>query len=537
MIRAMNEREGGAGRMNPLAEGRRSSGVLLHISSLPGRFGIGDLGPEAHAFADVLAAAGQGLWQILPLGPTGYGDSPYQSFSTFAGNELLISPELLAREGFLEGADIDSAPDFPKGRVDFGWVIYWKRPLLFKAARRFLDTAGPERMAAYRAFRAASAAWLDDYALFMSIKEEFTKRAEAEGVFGAMWADYWPKGLARREPGALEEWKRDHGADIETRAVLQFFFHEQFGALRAGANAAGVSLIGDLPIFVAYDSADVWAKRDLFLLDAEGRPLEVAGVPPDYFSADGQLWGNPLYDWAEHRATGFAWWKDRMAKAMEACDIVRIDHFRGFEANWAVPFGRENARTGEWKKGPGAELFDALKAALGGLPVIAEDLGIITDGVNALRDGFGLPGMRVLQFAFSAGGPDGGLDAANSFLPHNYRPKAFVYTGTHDNNTLRGWLETEVPANVLPLIDAYLGLEGAGTEERARGLMREAMKSVAAWCVIPMQDILGLGGEARMNTPSTLGGSNWGWRMEGRGMPAEAEARLRAASRMFNRGG
>jgi 4-alpha-glucanotransferase len=536
MIHAMNEHELGAVRMSSLYDGSRSSGILLHITSLPGSYGIGDLGPEAHAFVDALAAAGQGLWQVLPLGPTGYGDSPYQSFSTFAGNELLISPEILARDGLLDPDDLASAPDFPKGRVDYGWVISWKRPLLFKAARRFLEKAGADRMAAYRAFREKAAFWLDDYALFMSIKEEFTRRAEAAGVFGAMWANYWPKDLARRDAVALEGWKREQAADIEARAVLQFFFHEQFGALRARANAAGVKLIGDLPIFVAYDSADVWANRNLFLLDSEGRPLEVAGVPPDYFSADGQLWGNPLYDWSAHRATGFAWWKNRMAKAMEACDIVRIDHFRGFEANWAVPYGRENARTGEWKKGPGAELFESLKAALGGLPVIAEDLGIITEGVHALRDGFGLPGMRVLQFAFSASGPDGGLDAANSFLPHNYKPNAFVYSGTHDNNTLRGWLEAEAPANVLPLIDSYLGLEKAGTEERARGLMREAMKSVAAWCVIPMQDILGLGGAARMNTPSTLGGSNWGWRMEGRGMPPEASALLKGASRMFNRG-
>ncbi len=534
MIGAMNDHERGAGRMNALAEGKRSSGILLHITSLPGRYGIGDLGPEAHAFVDALAAAEQGLWQVLPLGPTGYGDSPYQSFSTFAGNELLISPDILLREGFLSPADVEPLPAFPSDRVDYGWVISWKRPLLMKAARAFLERAAPERRAAYRAFRDAASYWLDDYALFMSIKDEMDARAAAEGAFGAMWATYWPAELRGRNEEALAAWRGSHIDDIEARSVLQFFFHEQLASLRMRANGAGVRLVGDLPIFVAYDSADVWARQELFLLDDAGKPLEVAGVPPDYFSADGQLWGNPLYDWKAHRESGYEWWRKRVGAALDACDIVRIDHFRGFESNWAVPFGRSNAREGQWKEGPGLELFNALKADLGeDLPIIAEDLGLITQEVHDLRDALRLPGMRILQFAFSRG-HDGRLDALNSFLPHNYEKRTFAYTGTHDNNTLRGWLDREVPSELLPLIDAYLGTKPGNREERALSLMREAMKSVAAWCVLPLQDVLGLGEEARMNAPSTLGG-NWSWRAGERGIPEHAAAWLRDAVRTFNR--
>ena len=346
----------------------------------------------------------------------------------------------------------------------------------------------------------------------MSIKEHYTALAIKADVFGAMWANYWPQELARGEPAALAAWKREKARDIEDRAVLQYFFF--------------------IPIFVAYDSVDVWAGRELFRLDPEGLPIEVAGVPPDYFSADGQLWGNPLYDWDVHAKAGFAWWIRRVKAALSMYDIVRIDHFRGFEANWAVPYGRPDARTGTWRPGPGRGLFRALQGELGqDLPVIAEDLGLITPEVHALRDEFGLPGMRVLQFAFNADESGAGLDAENGFLPHNYEPNAFVYTGTHDNDTLRGWLQEKATALQLGFIDQYLG----APTDRVRGLMREALKSVAAWAVIPLQDVLASDNRARMNTPSTLGGLNWAWRMERPGIPAEASDWLKRTSALFNR--
>jgi 4-alpha-glucanotransferase len=511
---------------------KRASGILLHISSLPGPYGIGDLGPQAFAFADALEGAGQCLWQVLPLGPTGYGDSPYQSFSTFAGNELLISPDILLSQGWLRKDDLSELPAFPSGRVDFGWVIHWKKPLLFKAARRFsMGAAGAER-AAYEAFREKNAAWLDDYALFMSIKEHYTALAIKADVFGAMWANYWPKELARGEAAALAAWRREKADDIEDRAVLQYFFFSQLEAMKSYANGKGIGIIGDIPIFVAYDSVDVWAGRGLFRLEPDGTPMEVAGVPPDYFSADGQLWGNPLYDWEVHARDGFAWWIRRVKAALSMYDIVRIDHFRGFEANWAVPQGQANARTGTWRKGPGRELFRALQGELGqDLPVIAEDLGLITPEVHALRDEFGLPGMRVLQFAFNPDESGAALSPENGFLPHNYEPNAFVYTGTHDNDTLRGWLEEKASPLLLKLIDEYLERPA----DRVRAMIREALKSVAAWAVIPLQDILGLDNSARMNTPSTLGAHNWSWRMEEPGLPAEASFWLKRTSALFNR--
>jgi 4-alpha-glucanotransferase len=511
----------------------RFSGLLLHITSLPGPYGIGDMGPMAYAFVDRLQQAGQTLWQVLPLGPTGYGDSPYQSFSTFAGNELLISPEVLQQEGWLEGSDLAELPAFPRDQVDYGWVIHWKRPLLAKAAEAFLTRADAAARADYQAFRARHTRWLDDYALFMSIKEHYTELAVKAEVFGAMWANYWPKELARADPAACEEWKRVNGRDIERRAVLQYFFFRQLSALKAYANGRKIKIIGDIPIFVAYDSVDVWAGRELFRLDQDGEPIEVAGVPPDYFSEDGQLWGNPLYDWEVHRRSGFAWWIDRVKSALSMYDIVRVDHFRGFEANYAIPYGEKTARVGAWRPGPGAELFRALKAALAGdLPIIAEDLGFITPEVHALRDQFGLPGMRILQFAFNADASDGRLSADNPFLPHNYFPDTVVYTGTHDNDTLRGWLEERASEAELACIDRYLG---GKVDDRPAMLIVEALKSVARWAVFPMQDLLGLGNEARMNTPSTLGGRNWGWRMAEGAFTQERAAWLKGSSAFFNR--
>jgi 4-alpha-glucanotransferase len=525
----------------------RSSGILFHPTSLPGLFGIGDLGPEAHRFVERLAEAGQRIWQVLPLGPTGYGDSPYASFSTYAGNELLLSPELLAAEGLLDAAELAAPGPFPEDRVDYGAVITWKRPLLEKAAARFLSGADPLRRAAFEAFRKAEDHWLEDYALFMAIKGDYDDRARREGRGGARWNNYWPADLALRRPAALRAERNNRAEAMARIEVLQFLFAEEWRALKAKANGAGIMIVGDLPIFVAEDSADVWTRRGLFRLDGRGRPIEVAGVPPDYFSTDGQLWGNPLYDWKAHRREGFAWWRSRLKAALARFDALRIDHFRGFEAYWAVPAGEGTARNGTWRKAPGEALFAAIRRDLGpDMPIVAEDLGFITEEVRQLRDGFDLPGMRVLQFAFDAAESGTAFDPANGFLPHNYVERCVVYTGTHDNDTFAGWV-----AQASPEERAYLaryfgydagGAEGCGSGGRSAGaggwpwaLVREAWKSVAAWAIAPMQDILGLGSDARMNTPSTLGG-NWAWRMRDGAFDAGLARRLAELSRLYGRG-
>ncbi len=511
----------------------RHSGILFHITSLPGPYGIGDMGPQAFAFADSLKQAGQSIWQVLPLGPTGYGDSPYQSFSTFAGNELLIAPELLKKDGWLSDADIGDIPAFPPERVDYGWVLYWKKPLLFKAAEKFLDKASAAQKKEYEDFRKKNAEWLDDYALFMSIKEHYTELAIKADVFGAMWANYWPKDLALAEPKAIAAWKKDNACNIECRAVLQFFFFRQLAALKSYANGKGIKIIGDIPIFVAYDSVDVWAHKELYLLDKEGIPTDVAGVPPDYFSADGQLWGNPLYNWPVHKASGYAWWIKRVEAALAMYDIVRIDHFRGIESNWAIPFGEKTARKGEWRKGPDHDIIEAFRKELGhDLPIIAEDLGFITPEVHALRDDFDLPGMRILQFAFNAAESGKGLSTDNSFLPHNYAPNTVVYTGTHDNDTLRGWLEGKASELELGYIDQYLGHK---SPDQVKALIFEALKSVARWAIFPMQDILNLGDTARMNTPSTLGAHNWSWRIKEGAFDKAKISWLKETSELFYR--
>jgi len=511
----------------------RKAGILLHPSSLPSRFGIGDFGLDAHRFVSDLARAGQGLWQVLPLGPTGYGDSPYASFSSFAGNELLISPDLLAAQGLLGTSDVRNIPDFPKERVDFGAVIPWKRRLLNRAADAFIEGAGPERRAAFERFKAAEKDWLSDYAAFRAIKDEYDDDAAAEGREGALWNNYWPEPLALREPKALAIEKEKCAESILRYEVLQFFFNEQWRSLKAAANQEGISIVGDLPIFVAEDSADVWAHRSLFRLDGRGKPIEVAGVPPDYFSEDGQLWGNPLYAWDAHVSSGFDWWISRLRSALGLFDAVRIDHFRGFEAFWAVPSGERTARKGTWRKAPGAAFFAAVREAFGKeIPIIAEDLGFITAEVRALRDGMGLPGMRILQFAFDAGESGTAFDPENGFLPHNYTERTVVYTGTHDNDTLVGWLAQARKAE-REYLDRYLGYSPA---DPARALIREALKSTAAWAVIPMQDLLGLGSEARMNRPSTLGG-NWCWRMKEGGFAPGLAAELRELCALYGRGG
>ncbi|MEW6093554.1 MAG: 4-alpha-glucanotransferase [Chloroflexota bacterium] len=475
----------------------RASGILLHPTSLPGPYGIGDLGPAAYRWVDWLASTGCKLWQILPLGPTGYGDSPYQCFSAFAGNPYLISPDLLLEQGLLSREDLADMPEWDSRRVDFGTLYQWKPALLEKAFRRFLDPSAvlgagldPGREE-FEFFRAANASWLDDFALFMAIKE-----ANGSGGWGG-----WPELLRRRDPAALGEARNSLKDTILRTEFFQFLFYRQWNALRDYAHQKGLRIIGDIPIFVAMDSSDVWSHPDLFFLDAEGRPTVVAGVPPDYFSPTGQLWGNPLYRWDVHRKTGYSWWLERLRFTLANVDIVRIDHFRGFAGYWEIPAGSPTAETGRWVPGPGADFFDVVRASLGNdLPIIAEDLGLITPDVIALRDQFSLPGMKVLQFAFS--GPD------NVFLPHHYLPNCVVYTGTHDNDTAHGWYAT-APENEKDFARRYLGVDGT---DFSWDLIRAAWASTAVFALAPMPDWLSLGSQARFNFPSRLGG-NWEWRL------------------------
>jgi 4-alpha-glucanotransferase len=497
----------------------RSSGILLHPTSLPGPHGIGDLGPQAYRFIEWLASTGCKLWQVLPLGPTGYGDSPYQCFSAFAGNPYLISPDDLLAEGLLVQDDLAGMPEFPPSRVDFGPLIPWKLDLLQKAFSRF--QASPDHLReAFEHFRAENAAWLDDFALFMALKE-------AHG--GGAW-NGWPEPLRVREETALRKAKNEY-AEREVRyAFYQFLFFRQWSKVRAYARENGIQIIGDIPIFVAYDSADVWAHPELFHLDENCNPTVVAGVPPDGFSATGQLWGNPLYNWDIHRQDGYAWWLSRVRASLQSVDIIRFDHFRGFAGYYEIPADHKTAEYGRWVPGPGRDLFRAVDKYLGdglitpgtGLPIIAEDLGLITPDVIELLDAFELPGMKVLQFAFS--GPD------NPFLPHNYVPNCVAYTGTHDNDTAFGWL-TSAADHEREFALRYFDVDG---QDFAWDLIRGVWKSVAVFAIAPMQDVLGLGGEARMNFPSTLGG-NWAWRMKDGDMREDLAGGLRDLNWLSNR--
>jgi 4-alpha-glucanotransferase len=500
----------------------RSSGVLLHPTSLPGPHGIGDLGPEAHKFVDFLDAAGQTYWQLMPLGPTGYGDSPYQSFSAFAGNTLLVSPEQLAADGLLAADDLAAAPEFPAARVEFERVIEYKRGLLQKAYENF-KAGGSELAADYEGFRGFASAWLDDWALFAALKDEHK---------GASWHT-WQQGIARRDPAALDYAREAFRDRVEAHRFSQFLFFLQWFRLKRYANERGVKLVGDVPIFVAHNSADVWARPHLFQLKDDGSPRVVAGVPPDAFSKTGQLWGNPLYDWEAMRREGFGWWTERMRATLSLVDLVRVDHFRGFAACWEVPAEHETAEHGRWADAPGRELFGALRASLGDPPVIAEDLGTITPDVHRLREELGLPGMRVLQFAFG-GDPD------DTHLPHNYTRDSVVYTGTHDNDTTVGWFEARA--------DGRAGADEGLKRERANALkyigtagreihwdfIREAFKSVAALAIVPAQDLLGLGSEARMNLPATPEG-NWAWRLADGALADDLAARLRETTALYGR--
>lgn len=516
----------------------RSSGILLHPTSLPETPGIGTIGKQAYKFVDWLASANQTLWQILPIGPTGYGDSPYASFSTFAGNPLMIDLDMIKEKGWISQEQI-TPPDYIKnsGYVDFGSVVWWKIPVLKTAASQFLDSCTKEDRDLYEAFKNDNASWLDNYAIFMSIKEYYDAKAQEEDRFGAMWSNYWPKELATHQPKAVSDWHASHVKETEVHKVIQFFFFSQWKKLKEYANSKGISIIGDIPIFVASDSADVWANQNLFQLDKDGKSTAVAGVPPDYFSATGQLWGNPLYNWDEMKKTGYKWWIDRIKAMTSVVDFVRIDHFRGFEAYWSVPAGEETAINGKWIPGPDHDLFNKIKEELGDIPIIAEDLGVITDGVAALRDDFELPGMKVLQFAFDVNEEKAGA-LTNAFLPHEYGSNFVVYTGTHDNETMQGWLNSAKPEE-RDLIRKYLGACTPGVtitdEQLCPALIRAAFASVAKYAVIPMQDIFAIGSEGRMNVPSTTGGINWQWRMTPEMFSAEKALWLKEMSVLYGR--
>jgi 4-alpha-glucanotransferase len=498
----------------------RRSGILMHPTSLPGRFGIGDLGDAAFEFVDFLAGCGQSYWQILPLSPTGYGDSPYQGLSALAGNPMLISPEKLVEAGHLTAADLEEVPPFPDDRVDFGPVIETKTGLLNRAFANFRQQAPARQRAAFARFCRDEAAWLDDFSLFMALKEAHDLRP---------WHE-WEAGAAARQPDALARWRESLADEIEKQKYRQWQFFEQWLAVKAYANEQGLRIIGDIPIFVALDSVDVWANTELFQFDEDLQPVVVSGVPPDYFSETGQLWGHPLYRWERIGQEGYAWWIARFRMAFTQADVVRIDHFRGFYNYWAVPAGEETAVKGTWRYGPGADLFHAVTEALGQVAIIAEDLGDFDRqsraGVDALQAEFGYPGMKVLQFAF-ASGPD------DPFLPHNYTtPDWVVYTGTHDNDTTRGWYEETSTEDERDYARKYLGRHGS---DIAWNLIRLGWASTAHTAMTTVQDLLSLPHEARMNTPSTVGPPNWCWRLEPGALTSELQEQLLELTAVYGR--
>jgi 4-alpha-glucanotransferase len=503
----------------------RCSGVLLHPTCLPSRFGIGDFGDAAYQFAEQLIGAGQTVWQMLPLGPTGYGDSPYQLFSAFAGNPLFISVERLVRDGVLESRDIESAPEFPLDTVEYDRVNDWKLPLLAKAYRSFHDNASNADKRAFGNFCRDQAFWLDDHALFIALKNAIGANQS--------WTD-WDKDLVQRRPAVLAHWREKLSDEMRCRKYWQYEFYRQWDALRKYANERGLRFMGDIPIYVAHDSSDVWAHPEHFHLDEHGKPTVVAGVPPDYFSATGQLWGNPIYRWDEMERSTFAWWTERFRAMFRLFDVVRLDHFRGFQAYWEVPASETTAMHGRWVQGPGPALFRAVKKELGDLEIVAENLGVITPEVEAIRHEFGFPGMAILQFAFGSD-PQG-----CSFRPHNYDRDLFAYTGTHDNDTVMGWWRSEGGDSTRTTEDVrkekafaiqYLGPDG---EPMNWKMMRALFASIARAAIVPMQDVLGLGSESRMNKPGTLGG-NWRWRMRPAAFTADAQRRLREFAIAYDR--
>jgi 4-alpha-glucanotransferase len=502
----------------------RASGILLHPTSLPGRFAIGDLGRAAYEFADFLIGSGQCLWQVLPLGPTGYGDSPYACYSAFAGNTVLISPEKLVADGLLSQDELDQVQPLAGDRVDFSRAHEIKDCLLAKAFARYQRTTDAELRSEFETFVAQNASWLTDYALFRALKTEHD---------GKPWHE-WERALVHRAPDAIAQATGQLHDQIEAHKFAQFLFFKQWSELKTYCNQRGISLIGDVPIFVAQDSADVWTNPEQFKLDGNGIPTVVAGVPPDYFSATGQYWGNPLYHWERMRADGFKWWVERVRASLQMVDIARIDHFRGFAACWEIPGGDTTAERGRWVEVPGRELFTAIRNALGELPIIAEDLGVITPDVERLRDAFGFPGMRILQFAFSS-------DPKNIDLPHNYHRNVVVYTGTHDNDTTLGWFNsvagagsTRSAAQIIAERKLCLKYLHTGGAEIHWDFIRAVLASVADTAIVPLQDLLGLGTEARMNLPNSTSG-NWSWRFRDGDLTEEHGARLKDLTETYGR--
>lgn len=492
---------------------QRASGILLHPTSLPSRGGIGDLGPAAYAFADFLAAAGQTVWQVLPLGPVGTGNSPYSAVSAFAGNPLLISIERLVDKGWLRPAALKKL-GVRVGPVNYESVYACKIPLLHEGARNFLRESYGESRARYDQFCQENAWWLDDFALFNLLREKHNRQT---------WQS-WPSELARREPGALEKVRQEHTAAFEGERAIQFAFFEQWRALHSYCRQRRIKIVGDIAIFVNLDSSDVWEHRDVFQLDENLHPICVAGVPPDFFSKTGQRWGNPLYRWDVLKSRGYDWWIRRMRWVLNICDIIRLDHFRGFEAYWEIPGHEATAVNGRWVKGPDRDLFQALRNKLGDLPFIAEDLGIITPEVERLRDVLGLPGMRILQFGFSDRG-------AHIYLPHRFEKNTVVYTGTHDNDTTIGWWNSGATEAEKSAVQAYLR---PGREGIAWAFIRAALTSVADLCVIPLQDVLTLDSEARMNIPSKSDG-NWTWRFQPTALKPEIAQQLAELTQLADR--
>jgi 4-alpha-glucanotransferase len=497
----------------------RRSGILLHPTSLPGQFGIGDLGHAAYRFVDFLAASGQSYWQVLPLSPTGYADSPYQTLSAFAGNPMLISPQKLVAAGHLSELDLDDIPAFPDDRVDFGPVIHYKTRLLDRAFANFRAQHLAGQRAAFARFCDVQAPWLDDFALFMALKEAHDLRP---------WHEWGPK-LVTRQPEALARWRESLADGVEKQKYRQWQFFEQWLAVKRYANERSIHIIGDIPIFVSMDSADVWANPHLFQFDEDLQPTVVSGVPPDYFSETGQLWGHPLYRWELMARDGYAWWISRFRMAFTQADVMRIDHFRGFYNYWEVPAGAETAIDGRWLYGPGADLFHAVTAALGEMAIIAEDLGDFDAesraGVDALQAEFGYPGMKVLQFAFSAGPTD-------PFLPHSFTRDCMVYTGTHDNDTVVGWYRVTSTLAERDYARKYLGSDGS---DIAWDLIRLAWASAAHTAITTVQDLLNLGHEARMNLPGTVGQPNWCWRLTPGALTDEVAARLLELTAIYGR--
>ena len=491
----------------------RASGILLHPTSLPGKFGIGDLGPNAFEFVDFLANAGQSYWQILPLCPTGYGNSPYSSYSAFAGNTLLISPEKLVDDGLLTSDDLNAVPKFSASRVDYEMAGDRKSKIIAKAFENFCAKPDPQINTEFEYFCRSNAWWLDDYAAFRAIKISHDDKP---------WYA-WAAPLKLRNHAALDTVKAQLSREIQAGKFSQYLFFRQWLALKTYANDSGVQIIGDIPIFVALDSADVWCNQSIFKLNPDGSPKVVAGVPPDYFSKTGQLWGNPIYDWDAMRADRFGWWAARLSFSLMTVDIVRLDHFIGFTRNWEVPGADKTAENGRWADVPGIELFEALRSQMGGIPLIAEDLGSMTPEVEHLRDSLGMPGMRILQYAF-------GDDPQNRDLPHNYLPNCVAYTGTHDNDTIAGWYKSASKTE-RAFCHKYLDLKGRNIHW---DMIRAIMASVADTVIVPLQDILGLGSDSRMNTPATAKG-NWEWRLDGSSLTDNLAARLSEMTETYGR--